>query len=228
MVTLTSRQLRDLDQLCATRLGIDTAWLMELAGWQTASLARRLALKQGRVAVACGKGNNGGDGLVAARHLFRWDLLDRVWLSCKPQELGPMATRHLRCLEAMGVTLEVGPPWHQPEAAIVVDAILGIGVSRPPTGTVGALIEWVNHSGLPVLALDVPSGLDSDSGAVFTPAVKASWTITLGAVKVGLASPHEHVGELYLADIGLPPTAFAALGLSPPEQLSSSELVSLR
>ena len=205
--TVGSAQVRELDRLTAERFAVPVGWLMEAAGWQVARRCR------GRALVVCGRGNNGGDGLAAARHLHRWGRLAGVACIDAGALAGP-AAEQARALRALDVELADSPP--EPAGAdLLVDALLGTGLSRPAEGRAAEWIERVNASGLPVLAVDVPSGLDADSGRAAGACVRAAVTVTLGLAKAGLLAgdgPH-HAGEVWVADIGIPREAYAALGI---------------
>jgi hydroxyethylthiazole kinase-like uncharacterized protein yjeF len=210
--TLTSRQVAEVDALTQERFGIPVDWLMEAAGWQVA----RFCLV--RTAVICGVGNNAGDGLAAARHLHRWGRLGSV--SCiDAGRLTGAAARERETLEKVGVEILDEP--RLDDAAVIVDALFGTGLSRAPEGKFAVWVEAINASRLPVIAVDVPSGLDADTGVAYAPSVRADTTVTLGLAKPGLLladGPH-HAGEVWLADIGVPFEAYAALGIEVPRDL---------
>jgi hydroxyethylthiazole kinase-like uncharacterized protein yjeF len=209
---LTSTQVREVDRLASERYRIPVGWLMEAAGWQIARQCR------GRVHVVCGKGNNGGDGLAAARHLQRWGRLAGV--AClEPDRLSELAAQEAAALLALGV--DISSELDFSEAQIVLDALLGTGLSRPPQGPVAGWIEAVNDSGLRVVSVDVPSGLNSDTGRAEGPCVRADLTVTLGLPKAGLliADGPAHAGEVWVADIGVPFEAYAELGIQVPAHL---------
>lgn len=213
---LTSSQVKQVDALCEERFGIGTDWLMEAAGWQVARSCGR------RAAVVCGVGNNAGDGLAAARHLHRWGRLGSV--SCvDASRLHGAAGRELDALRKLGV--DVSAELVLGEAEVVVDAIFGTGLSRAPEGRFAEWIEAINASGKQVIAVDVPSGLDADSGVAYSPTVRADLTITLGLPKPGLSTL---AGRVLVADIGVPDEAYAALGIQVPAGLfGHGELVEL-
>ncbi|HXD25955.1 MAG TPA: NAD(P)H-hydrate epimerase, partial [Propionibacteriaceae bacterium] len=156
--TLTSAQVKAADSLASERFGIPVDWLMEAAGWQVARFCR------GRTAVVCGVGNNAGDGLAAARHLHRWGRLVSVSCIDVSRLKGP-AARQLAALEALGIGISESPVLDR--AHIVVDALLGTGLSRPPEGEFARWIDAVNASQQRVIAVDLPSGLDADSGVAY-------------------------------------------------------------
>jgi ADP-dependent NAD(P)H-hydrate dehydratase / NAD(P)H-hydrate epimerase len=181
---------------------------MEAAGWQAARHCR------GRTVVVCGKGNNGGDGFAAARHLARWGRLAAVACADGRSLDGP-AKREAEALEAAGVAIELEPRFEG--AQVVLDALLGTGLSRPPEEPYASWIAAVNASGLRVVAVDLPSGLNADSGAAEGACVEAHLTVTLGLPKRGLllADGPRVAGEIWLADIGIPFAAYEEAGGAP-------------
>jgi len=177
---------------------------MEAAGWQLARFIGEPAV------VVCGVGNNAGDGLAAARHLQRWGRLAGACCVDVSRLRGP-ALAELEALRKQGCEpsneLDFG------EAEVVVDAIFGTGLSRPPEGKFAEWIEAINASGKRVIAVDIPSGLDAESGVAYSPVVRADVTVTLGLPKRGLGGP------VLVADIGVPPAAYAAVGAAVPADL---------
>jgi len=196
--TLSSSQVKRLDELCAERFGIPTDWLMEAAGWQVARNVEEAAI------VVCGVGNNAGDGLAAARHLHRWGLLTRVCCVDRSRVRGA-AARELDVLERLGVA--PSSELDLDGGSVVVDAIFGTGLTRAPEGRFAEWIRAINESGEHVIAVDVPSGLDAESGVAYSPVVRADVTVTLGLPKRGLS------GDVKVVDIGIPDEAYAAIGI---------------
>jgi ADP-dependent NAD(P)H-hydrate dehydratase / NAD(P)H-hydrate epimerase len=224
--SLTSAQVREVDRLAASRFGIPVAWLMEAAGWQVARQVARRGRE--RAYVVCGRGNNGGDGLAAARHLHRWGRLAGVACTDAGALAGP-AAEQAAALRAVGVAIAAEPAIG--DAPLVVDALLGTGLTRAVEGHLAEWIALVNGSGRRVLAVDVPSGLDADTGAAPGACVRAAVTITLGLPKPGLLAGEGPAlaGEVWVADIGVPREAYEALGvLVPPELFASADCVRLR
>ena len=209
---LTSHQVKEVDALAQERFGISVDWLMEAAGWQVARFC-----PAGTV-VVCGVGNNAGDGLAAARHLHRWGKLAGVFC-VDPMRLRDAAEREMKALRRIGI--KVSSELRLDGAQAVVDAIFGTGLSRRPEGPFATWIEAINASGLPVIAVDVPSGLDADSGVAYAPTVRAQSTVTLGLPKQGLLAGDgpSLAGEVWVADIGMPFEAYAAIGLHVPHDL---------
>jgi ADP-dependent NAD(P)H-hydrate dehydratase / NAD(P)H-hydrate epimerase len=210
--TLTSLQVAQVDRLAQERFGISVDWLMEAAGWQVARFCH------GKVAGVCGIGNNAGDGLAAARHLHRWGRLASVSCVDAGRLRGP-AGRERDALAKLGI--DVLSELRLEGAQVVVDAIFGTGLSRKPEGTFAAWIEVINGCGLPVIAIDIPSGLDADTGVAYAPCVRANTTVTLGLAKPGLLKSDGPAlaGDVWLTDIGVPFEAYAAVGVDVPRDL---------
>ncbi len=180
---------------------------MEAAGWQIARFTGQ------RAAVVCGVGNNAGDGFAAARHLHRWGRLSSVCCVDAGRVRGA-AARELEALRKLGV--DVDTDLRLDGAEVVVDAIFGTGISRAPEGKFAKWIDAINESGKSVIAVDIPSGLDADSGVAYAPTVNATVTITLGLAKPGLL---RLAGRVLIADIGIPDEAYAAIGVDVPSDL---------
>jgi NAD(P)H-hydrate epimerase len=218
---LSSRQVKEVDALTQERFGISVEWLMEAAGWQVARFC------SGPTAVVCGIGNNAGDGLAAARHLHRWGKLAGVCCLDAGRLKGP-AAKELDALNRLGVN--VSATINVAHAELIVDAIFGTGLSRAPGGLFSEWIETINASDARIVAVDVPSGLDSDSGVAYAPTVRADLTVTLGLPKPGLtkADGPRLSGDVWVADIGVPFEAYAELGLQvPPDLFAESDRIHL-
>lgn len=228
MTTAATRdQARALDG-AAIALGVPVEMLMALAGFQCAVLARRLALEAGgpgaRVAVVAGRGNNGGDALVCARHLADWGLPTRVLIPTPLEDLGTTAGLAGAAqgagaeLLALGDGRDSGAELALQEARVVVDGLLGTGARGAPREPTAAVIRRVNRSSAVVLAVDLPSGLDADTGEVLGECVRAHHTLMLGVAKVGClsAGARHWVGRGWLADIGIPRDAYSRAGLAVP------------
>lgn len=212
--TLTSAQVAQIDALAQGRFGVSVEWLMEAAGWQVARFCR------GRTAVVCGVGNNAGDGLAAARHLHRWGRLISVSCVDADRLRGPAAMER----DALGrLGIKVSADLRLEDAEVVVDALFGTGLSRAPEGKFAAWITSINESGTRVIAVDVPSGLDADTGVAYSPTVQAHTTVTLGLAKPGLLREDgpRLAGETWIADIGVPFEAYAEAGVEVPNDLFS-------
>jgi len=214
--TIRSSQVKRADTLAGERFGVPLDWLMEAAGWQIARQCDR------PTAVVCGVGNNGGDGLAAARHLQRWGRL--VSVCCiDASRFRDASARELAALDKLGV--EVSAELHLEGADIVLDALLGTGLSRAPEGKFAEWIEAINDSGKEVIAVDIPSGLDAESGVAYAPIVKPAMTITFGLPKPALADVG---GRVIVVDIGVPTEAYQAIGVAMPDDLfAAGDIVEL-
>jgi NAD(P)H-hydrate epimerase len=221
-VALTPDQMSQVDRLMAAEFGVETLQLMELAGQAVAAWARERFLggdAQGKqMLVLAGSGGNGGDGMVAARLLHAWGAQPSVWLSHDLDRLNTAAAHQARSLAALGVPLhppdaDDGSPL--PPADLVIDALLGFGLSGPPAGPAARLIAAANAHPAPTLAIDLPSGLAAGTGEPYEPCIRAAATLTLALPKTGLLAPaaRPFTGELAVADIGIPPQVYARVGV---------------
>ena len=214
---LSRDEVRGVDARAAQELGMPTVILMENAGRGAAAwLAENAATTTARVLILCGPGNNGGDGGVVARHLDLWGYSVRVVWFARAEELRGDAAVQFQILARSGFDQscwEDEPP-ASPElldallagADWLVDALLGTGLTRPVAGTLRTVIDAINRSGKPVLALDLPSGLDADTGQPLGAAVRARATVTFVAPKLGFtaAGAEAYLGTVTVIDIGVP------------------------
>ncbi len=212
---LSCRQLRELDALASERLGLSGLVLMENAGRGAAEVvyAELATPAAARVAILCGPGNNGGDGFVVARHLRNAGVRVDVILAAPPEKSGGDAGVNLRVLERAGFPLLRAD---QPAGAAaaraclaaadaIVDALLGTGSRGAPRGTIAELIVAANAAPRARrIAIDLPSGLDGDTGTPAEPCFRAHVTATMVAAKVGFAAAADWVGRVVVVDIGLP------------------------
>ena len=204
--------MRSVDRWAIEEQGVDSLELMENAGRAVAEAVARLA-QEGPVRVVCGKGNNGGDGLVAARLLRAMGFEAEVLLLWPADELSEDAAANLRRLtggDARGNAVDVGDGGDVAAllagSGAVVDAIFGTGFSGAPREPAAAAIEAMNHCGAPVVACDIASGVDAATGEVAGDAVEAAVTVTFHGTKVGhyVAPGKWATGELLVAPIGIP------------------------
>lgn len=233
--TLSSDDMIAVDRAMVEDYGIGLTQMMENAGRCLALLARTRFLDgdaRGRqVTVLAGAGGNGGGALVAARRLAGWGAEVVVRLSVADDRLRPVPSRQLASLRAMSVRTREGLAAADEHADLVVDGLIGYSLAGPPRGGAAELIAWANAAAAPTLALDVPSGVDATDGTVHEPAVLAAATLTLALPKHGLIAERAraHVGELYLADIGVPPALYAGLSLpAPGDPFAQGDVVKLR
>ena len=222
----TAAQLAEADRITAEELGIPLELLMENASHQIAAAARIFlgGVARKRIVALAGSGNNGGDALGALRHLSGWGADVRAVLSGPAERLRPLARRQHDILAAIGVPRDAAAAL---DADLLIDGLLGYSVAGPPREAVADLIRAANASRLPILAVDLPSGLHPDSGEPLGVTIRAALTVTLALPKRGLmATPSRAlVGELLLADIGIPPLAFDRLTIETRGLFESGDLV---
>ncbi len=216
MLKVTSAaQMREMDRRTIEEFGVPSLVLMENAALRVVDvIASRFGPLRGkRIAVVCGKGNNGGDGLAIARHLATRYAADvTVWLASDPSTLTGDAAVNCNMAQTFGLHLNLfDAPSDSPiigdgRADLVVDALLGTGTKGGVTGDLAGCINAMNGGGCPIVSVDVPSGLDADTGKVEGACVKATLTVTFALPKFGLMvyPGAEYVGELVVADIGMP------------------------
>ena len=235
---VTSVEMAAVDQAMVEDYGIDLIQMMENAGRALAALARDRFLDsdpQGKtVVILAGSGGNGGGVMVAGRRLYGWGATIRTVLAQEPDRFAPVPAKQLAILHRLGVEVlssrQLAAAPDSPPPDLVIDGVIGHSLRGAPHGGAEALIRWSGSTGAPILALDVPSGMDATSGDVHDPTVRATATLTLALPKTGLVSgpARAHVGELYLADIGVPRQLYSEIGLPDPGALfGKSDLVSL-
>jgi len=211
--TLSRQHVRELDARAASEYGLSGLVLMENAGRGATDLLCQLGAN-GQVAICCGKGNNGGDGFVIARHLDVRQVSVAVFLFSDPMALTGDAAVNYRILEKCGIPIRVFAADFDDgvllaalsSASWIVDALLGTGASGDPRPPIDRVINAINASGKPILAIDLPSGLDCDTGRPGNPTIRALHTCTFVAAKPGFFAPGAaaFTGELHIADIGAP------------------------
>ncbi len=214
--TLTTAQMAEVDRLMIEEYGILLVQMMENAGRNLAEQAQRMLngrLTDRKIVVLCGAGNNGGGGMVAARHLHNRGADVRVKFVGDPQRLKDIPAQQWRILQTMGLAKNDDPDLAR--ADLIVDALIGYGLTGDPRGPVTDWIERANAANRPILSLDTPSGLDTTTGVPGQPCIRAAATLTLALPKTGLLalSARPLVGDLYFADIGVPPELYRRLGL---------------
>jgi hydroxyethylthiazole kinase-like uncharacterized protein yjeF len=212
MLSVTNAaQMREMDRRTMEEFGVPSIVLMENAALRVVEIiAERYGPLHGkRIAVVCGKGNNGGDGLAIARHLAtRYGADISVWLAADPSVLTGDAAANYRMAKAFGLQFGLSdvPRPGEGAADLIVDALLGTGIRGGVTGELAMYVNGINDAGCPVISVDVPSGLDADTGKVEGACVKAAITVTFALPKFGLLvyPGAEYVGELIVADLGMP------------------------
>lgn len=235
--TVTVKQMREVDRMMVEDIGITIIMMMENASRNIAELGRKIlggSVKGKKIVILCGKGNNGGDGLGAARHLINYGAKVLCLLTTEVSELRPNARTQYDILHNTQAHVEA---YHGPrcfslleefvDADLLIDALIGYDLKGNPKEPLATFIKKANESEKPILAVDIPSGLDGDTGKPHSPTIKAHTTLTLALPKVGLLTEKakEYVGELYIADLSVPSSVYEKLGISMPNIFENKEIV---
>lgn len=213
---VTATEMQRLDRITIDELGLPALVLMETAGRAVADLAEEVAAEDGAPVLAlAGAGNNGGDAVVAARHLANRGFDVRIALCADRAKASPELGHQLAIAEKLGLELIMVDDAADveallEEAALVIDGLFGTGLTRPIEGFLAEVIEAVNRAGVAVVSIDLPSGVHADTGAALGTAIHAGHTLALGALKLGhLLHPGRALaGETRLVDIGIPYALF--------------------
>jgi NAD(P)H-hydrate epimerase len=231
--TVTVAQMREVDRIMVDELDITLLQMMENAGRCLAAHTRSWLggqLTGRQVVVLAGRGGNGGGGLVAARRLTIWGATVAVVLGQSASDFAGVPAHQLEILGRMGVpvrTAEQLLPGALSPADAILDALVGYSLQGPPWEPIASLIRAANSANAPVIALDIPSGLDADTGQAFDPTIMAATTLTLAMPKEGLLRPaaRDWVGDLYLADISVPAQVYQRLGVEIGSAFAASDIV---
>jgi NAD(P)H-hydrate epimerase len=235
--SLSVAEMVEVDRAMVEDFGILLLQMMEHAGRHLAHLARERFLAgdpRGRhVVVLAGTGGNGGGALVSARRLAGWGASVSVVVTAADDGFADVTRHQLTIARRLGLPVtRAGALAGTTAPDLIIDGVIGYGLRGSPHASAAQLIGWANEARAPVLALDVPSGLDSTTGAAGEPTIEATATMTLALPKQGVleACARQFVGELFLADIGVPPALYARppLGIAVPDVFATSDLVKLR
>jgi hydroxyethylthiazole kinase-like uncharacterized protein yjeF len=219
---LTASEMKDFEKYAADNFGITIDGMMQNAGRAVFDVMIN-EIKPDNVLAVVGKGNNGGDALVTARLLKEKGIKVSVLCPYPEDRLTDTAHREFDKVRRLNIPImihESGIMNH--EFDLIVDGLFGFSLSGNPKPPADKIIEQINCSQIPVLAIDVPSGLDAETGQVMNPAIRAAYTVTLGMPKIGLDRHKEYVGKLYLGDVGIPQRAYEELGIYTPIFLGKS------
>lgn len=216
---ITTEQMKKVDRKMVDDYHIELIQMMENAGRNLAHLARTRFLNGNpvgkKVIVLAGAGGNGGGALVCARRLHNWGASISVFTAKLKEAFTGVPAHQADILLRMHVPVSPAQEIGKVKGAdLIVDGLIGYGLTDAPSGLTADLIRWSNaKKNIPILSLDVPSGVDAATGAVLEPAIKATATMTLALPKEGLRAPgtKKQVGELYLADIGVPPNLYGEI-----------------
>jgi hydroxyethylthiazole kinase-like uncharacterized protein yjeF len=234
------QQMRDIQRVAQEDYGYDILQIAENAGRACSLLALQMLGGRGKgqvVVILAGGGNKGAAGLVAARNLSNWGMTVEPILADVESEMSFATRRELGILRESGVvepsdmeTSEITLEDHLVRADLVIDALIGYGLEGPPVGIAAAATELAVASHKPILALDVPTGVNASSGLISSPAIRACTTLMLDLPKRGVleAGARSHAGELYLADLGIPISVHERLGISIANVFTEGPIVRLR
>jgi len=237
MPALTTAQMIEVDRAMIEDYHIELIQMMENAGRNLAHLARLRFLDGNpigkRVVILAGTGGNGGGALVAGRRLHNWGAKVQIFISKAPAAFKPIPAHQLDTLQRMQVPIgAAGETTIGQTADLIIDGLIGYSLAGAPRGGAATLIRWANMQEAPILALDTPSGLDTSTGTIYEPAIRAAATMTLALPKQGLlaAEVESLVGELYLADISVPPDLYSnpALKLDVGPIFAQDDIIRLR
>lgn len=214
---LTTIQMIEVDRLLVAEYHIELIQMMEIAGRNLADLARTRFLEGDprgkKVLVMAGTGGNGGGVLVCARYLQNWGANVYLALTAPTSTYRGVPAHQLEVLQWMGMpVIEFNCLDSTVPFGLILDGMIGYSLKGAPRGKAADMIRWANVHEAPILALDIPSGLDTSTGVAQPPTIQATATMTLALPKQGLleSGTAAYVGELYLADIGVPPELYAS------------------
>jgi NAD(P)H-hydrate epimerase len=232
--------MRDVQRLAQEEFGMDLVQITENAGRAAAVLALAMLGGKGRgqrVVILCGGGNTGAAGLATARHLSNWGFRVDPIISGVEEEASFLARRQIQVLRLAGIlepadmeSSEITVEDQLANADLVIDALVGYGLAGPPQGIASAVTQLALQAGRPTLSLDVPTGVNATTGEVSIPAIRATTTLLLDLPKRGVQEPgaRAHVGEIFLADLGIPAAVPERLGIHIAGVFSEGPIVRLR
>ena len=231
---ITKEQMQEVDHLMIDVYGIQLIQMMENAGRHLARLTKDKFLNGApidkTVLLLAGSGGNGGGGLVAARWLSNWGAKVQVYTTRPDADFKGVPGHQLTILRRMGLPIaQAGEFEALSHADVLIDAIIGYSLNETPRGQEAHLIRLANATESPILSLDVPSGMEASTGVTFSPSIRASATLTLALPKTGLftKSARASTGELYLADICVPPQLYKGIGISVGPIFSRDQIIKL-
>jgi NAD(P)H-hydrate epimerase len=211
---LSAEQMVEVDRLMVDEYGIKLIQMMENAGRHLAVLAKNRFLggnaENKKIVILAGSGGNGGGAMVCARNLLNWGADVCVRLTREMDLLTGTIKHQGAILQRLDVQMGIWDNlFENPHLDLIVDGIIGYNLRGAPRGRAAEMIRWANSQNTPILALDNPSGLNATTGKALDPTIRAAATMTLALPKIGLQKAQkEIVGEIYLADIGVPPELF--------------------
>lgn len=223
--SVTIAQMREVDRIMVEEIGMSVPMMMENASRNIAILCKKLlggSVENKHIVILAGKGNNGGDGLGAARHLINFGATCKVFMMSTAESLNPNARIQHNILKQMTVEVNEAGSFseshlisHLEFADLIIDALLGYNLKGAPREPIATFIYLANDCKKPILAVDIPSGLNGDTGIASKPTIKANTTLTLALPKAGMLTKKakKYIGRLYLADISVPSVVYKRLGI---------------
>ena len=236
---LDTKQFSNIDSLMVKNYYVSIAQLMECAGLATAELARsfindfRIKKDTASVSIFVGKGNNGGDALVAASHLYNWGINIKVYLCHNVLEHKPLCIKHIKRLKSSGVYIkELKATKYMlsdkfiSDSDLIIDGLLGFGFRGDIKEPLNQIITQLNSFNPPILSIDTPSGLNTSTGKTST-CIKADTTISFACPKRGFLDKNtqENIGRLLIADIGVPHALYKRLRIKQYPKFYSSKFI---
>lgn len=225
---VTARQMQEIDRIAIEETGPNLFQMMENAGRNLSSLAIEIlgsGWRKARIVVLAGTGGNGGGGICAARHLANRNITVDLCIT-QPERLKEVTAFQRKVFQSTAGTIAALQEIHPARIDLIIDAILGYSLHAAPHGNALRFIDWANSANVPILSLDVPSGLDATTGHAEGSAVEATYTMTLALPKTGLQPGA--AGNLFLADIGIPEDVYKRIGLSIPTLFDHRYVIPLR
>jgi len=227
MKYLTRKEIAKVDDLAINKYGIQIEKLMENAGRQMARFVSDLGFKIGKVVILYGKGNNGGDGLVAARHLSVYGFNVSIIGAVSEKELNDASRKEFDILKKMRVkTSSLSEINKLSKKDIIIDSLLGYNLDGSPKDKFAELIRWSNEArkkGVKIISFDLPSGVDATTGRKSEPSIEADYTLALAMPKKGL----KKLNNVYVANIGIPNEVYKDMGIKP-VSFKESDIVRVR
>ena len=218
MKYITSKEMKRVDDIAMKQFGIKIEQMMELAGKNLAKFVSRLKPKS--VVVLYGKGNNGGGGLVAARHLVIKGV--KVSIMGVSKSVNKNVKNQLAILRKM----RINPSSKFKRVDVIIDALIGYNLRGAPRKNFAKLIEKANKSKAKIVSLDIPSGIDSTTGKRYEPHIEADYTLTLALPKIGLKKAN--IKNVYLANIGIPLEVYRRMGIKMRKVFKEEDIIKLR
>ena len=239
LIAVTVDQMREVDRLMVEEYYITLPQMMEHAGRNLAEFSldwlknKQSEKNRFNIAIASGIGNNGGGGMVAARFLVNWRQNVTVILAGSPEKLKPVPVNNWKALQAMDVQIIDANTAESIQAYgnsdLIIDTIVGYNLMGELRGIPAEVVKNILHSGKDVISLDVPSGLDATSGDHHETCIRATATMTLALPKTGLMMEQakNYTGDVYVADIGVPPLLYTQMGLTVDDPFQSNSVIKI-